>query len=108
MAPAKLADQFLGLGRDPPGMVMDLVAAVLQSRDAFLPVAHQPGMHALAADCVPSGDLGHRNPGADFQHGAVSLLGHAQLPQHERECQASTEATVSHIKRSQAATAQLA
>jgi hypothetical protein len=96
---AKLADQLLGLGRDAPGMVMDLVAAVLQPRDPFLPVAHQPRVHALAADPIPFGDLGHRNPGADFQHGAVSLLGHTQLPQHERECQASSEAKVSSIKR---------
>ena len=78
---------------------MDLVAAVLQPGDAFLPVAHQPGVHALAADPVPFGDLGHRNTDADFQYGAVSLLGHAQLPQHERECQASSEAKVSSIKR---------
>ena len=28
-----------------------------------------------------------------------TLLGHAQLPQHERECQASNEAKVSSIKR---------
>lgn len=33
------------------------------------------------------------------QHGPVSLLGHAQLPQHERECQASSGADVSSIKR---------
>ena len=47
--------------------------------------------------CTPSGDLGHRNPHADFQHGTVSLLGHAQLPQHERECQASSEARTALI-----------
>ncbi len=99
MATPKLADQFFDPGRDALGMVMDLVAAVLQPRDAFLPVVHQPRMHALAADSIPFGDLGHRNPDADFQHGAVSLLGHAQLPQHERECQASSEAKVSSIKR---------
>ena len=80
-------------------MVMDLVAAVLQPRDAFLPVAQQPRVHALAADSIPFGDLGHRNTDAHFQHGPVSLLGHTQLPQHERECQASSEAKVSSIKR---------
>ena len=100
MATPELTDQLLDPGRDAPGMVMDLVAAVLQPRDAFLPVAHQPGMHALAADPIPFGDLGHRNPGAHFQDGAVSLLGHAQLPQHERECQASNEAKVGGFKRS--------
>jgi hypothetical protein len=95
----KLADQLLGPGGDTPGMVMDLVAAVFQPDDAFLPVAHQPGMHTLTADPVPFGDLSHRNTGTDFQHGAISLLGHTQLPQHERECQASSEAKVSSIKR---------
>jgi hypothetical protein len=99
MRPPELTDQLLDLGRDAPRMVMDLVAAVLQPRDALLPVAHQPGVHALAADSIPFGDLGHRNTSADFQHGPVSLLGHAQLPQHERECQASSEAKVSSIKR---------
>jgi hypothetical protein len=99
MATPKLTDQLLDLGRDAPGMVMDLVAAVLQPRDAFPPVAHQPGMHALAADPIPFGDPGHRNPGAHFQDGAVSLLGHAQLPQHERECQASNEAKVGGFNR---------
>ena len=64
MATPKLADQLLDLGRDAPGMVMDLVAAVLQPRDAFLPVAHQPRVHALAADPIPFGDLGHRNTDA--------------------------------------------
>ena len=78
---------------------MDLVAAVLQPGDALLPVTDQPRVHALTANPVPFGDLGHRNTDADFQHGAVSLLGHAQLPQHERECQASSEAKVSSIKR---------
>ena len=92
--PPKLADQLLGPGGDAPGMVMDLVAAVFQADDAFLPIAHQPGVHALAADPVPLGDLGHRNAAADFQHGPVSLLGHAQLPQHDRECQASSGAHV--------------
>jgi len=99
MAAAQLTDQLLGFGGDAPRMVMDLVAAVLQPRDAFLPVTHQPRMHALAADSIPFGDLGHRNTDPDFQDGAVSLLGHAQLPQHERECQASSEAKLSSIKR---------
>jgi hypothetical protein len=99
MAMPKLADQLLDPGRDAPRTVMDPLAAVLQPGDAFLPVAHQPRVDALAAHAISSGDLGHRNTAADFQHSAVSLLGHAQLPQHERECQASSEAKVSSIKR---------
>ena len=54
--------------------------AVLQPGDAFLPVAHQLRVHALAAHALSSGNLGHRNTAADFQHSAVSLLGHAHDP----------------------------
>ena len=78
---------------------MDPMAAVRQTRRALTPIAAQPGMHALAAHPVPPGDLDHRNPGQHFQHRPVSLLGHAQLPQHERECQASSGADLSSIKR---------
>ena len=74
-------------------MGMDLVAAVRQARRPLAPVAAQPGMHALAAHPVPFGDLGHRNPGHDFQHGPVSLLDHAQLPQHERSVKHQAEPT---------------
>ena len=38
-------------------------------------------------------------PGTRFQHGPVPLLGHAQLPQYERECRTTSEAAVSSIKR---------
>ena len=65
---------------------MHLVTAVRQTRRALIAVAAQPRMHALTADPVAAGYLGHWNPGPDFQDGPVSLLGHAQLPQHEREC----------------------
>ena len=99
MRPAQFADRSLNLGCDPPRMVKDPVRSVLKARDAVLPVTLQPGVHALAADSIPLGHFGHRDSGADLQHGAVSLLRHAQLPQHERECQASSEAKVSSIKR---------
>ncbi len=99
MPAAQLTDRFLDLGEDPPGMLMDPVAAVLQPGDAFLPVTPKPRVHTLAAHPIPLGDPGHRNPSTGLQHGPVSLLGHAQLPQHERECQASSEANVSKIKR---------
>ena len=98
MRPAQLAHRRLQLRRDLPRMGMDLMAAVFQARRPLVPVPAQPGMHALTAHPVPIGDLGHRNPGQHFQHGPVSLLGHAQLPQHERSvkhqaepmCQASS------------------
>jgi hypothetical protein len=67
-------------------MLMDLVAAVSQTRWPFVAVAAQPGVHALPADAVTVGYLGHRDSGPDLQDGPVSLLGHTQLPQHEREC----------------------
>jgi len=100
MSSAQLADHLFDLDRDAPGMATDLVAVVLQARDAFLPVAEHPRVHRLAADSIPFGDLGHRNTAAHFQNGAVSLLGHAQLPQHEQECQASSEAKVGRFNRS--------
>jgi hypothetical protein len=53
MAAPQLTDQLLDFGGDAPGMVMDLVAAVLQPRDAFLPAPKQPGVHALVADPIP-------------------------------------------------------
>jgi hypothetical protein len=93
MRAAQLANCFLDFGRDSPRMVVDLVRAVFQAGDAVLPVRLQPGVHALAADSIPFGDLGHRNPGPDLQNGPVSLLG-AHLPQHERECQGSNGADV--------------
>ena len=89
--PPQFTDRFFDLGGDAPGMITDPMAAVLQPRDALLPVAHQPGVHALAADPIPFGDLGHRNTDADLQHGPVSLLDHAQLPQHERSVKHQTE-----------------
>ena len=49
MRPPQLTDRFLDLSRDTPGMIMDLVAPVLQPRDAILPGAQQPRVHALAA-----------------------------------------------------------
>ena len=91
MRPAQLADHRLQLRRDLPRMGMHLMAAIRQARRALDPVADQPGMHALAAHPVPIGHLGHRNPGQHFQHRPVSLLGHAQLPQHERSVKHQTE-----------------
>lgn len=62
--------------------------AVLQSGDALLPVTQQPGVRALAADSIPLGDFSNRYTRANLQHSLISLLGHPQRPQHERECQA--------------------
>ena len=51
---------------------MDMMAAVLQPGDALLPVTDQPRVHALTANPIPLGDLGHRITDADFQNGPVS------------------------------------
>ena len=61
-------------------------------------------MHGLPDDAIPFSNLNDRSPGQDLHNGAVSLLEHVQLPKHERECHPSSGATVSHIKRSRAAT----
>lgn len=39
------------------------------------------------------------NPRKVIRHGLTALPGRARLPQHERKCQASSEAAVSSIKR---------
>jgi hypothetical protein len=86
MRAAQLADRRLLIWRDLPRMLMNLVTAIRQAGWSLSPVPAQPGMYALAADSVPVGDFGHRHSGDDFEYSPVSLLGHAQLPQHEREC----------------------
>ena len=97
MPPAQLTDRLLEIFRDAPRMGMHPVAAVLQPADPLPLVAPDPGMHALPRHPISPGHLRYRDTRADFQDGPVSLLGHAQLPQHERECQVSTEANVSSI-----------
>src|SRR5437763_7654556 len=47
-------------------------------------------MNTWVTPPIPLGGLGHRNTSTGLQHGPVSLLGHAQLRHHERECQASS------------------
>ena len=102
MSPAQLADNRLQLGRDLPLMRVHLMAAISQAERPFLPVTAQPGVHALAADTKALSNLSRRRSHHHFQHRPVPLPGHAQLPQHERKCQASSEAGVSNIKRDNA------
>ena len=54
----------------------------------------------LAGHPEPPGHRSDRNAVKDLKHSLVPLLDHVQLPKHERDCHASSEATVSHIKRS--------
>src|SRR4051794_16659821 len=49
-----------------------------------------PKLHALPADSIQFGDLRHRNIGAEFQNGALPVLGPRSTPTHERECRASS------------------
>jgi len=78
------------------------VGPVSQAIQTLSPVPGNPAVHRLPDNAVSLGDLNNRSSGQDLQHGTVSLLDHVQLPKHERECHASSEATVSHIKRSRA------
>jgi hypothetical protein len=80
-------------------MALGSVRAIHQPVDPLSPIPRHPPVHCLAAYPIPLRHLDHWNPGQDFQHRPVPLLGHIQLPQHERECQASSEAKVSSIKR---------
>jgi hypothetical protein len=80
-------------------MVTDLVAAVFRSSNAFLPVVHQPGVHALADDSMPFGNLGHRNTDADFS--TARYLCSATLNSHTMsgECQHQAKPKWPSIKR---------
>ena len=98
--PAHPADQRLQLRRDLPRMLRAPYDCGLPG-----PAGPRPGSGASQA-CTLWRLTPYRSatsvtgtPAMHFQHGPVSLLGHAQLPQHERECQASSGAHVSSIKR---------
>jgi hypothetical protein len=78
------------------------VRPVSQAIKTLSPIPGNPAVHGLPGDTISLGDLDDRSAGQDLHNGAVSLLDHVQLPKHERECHASSEATVSHIKRSRA------
>lgn len=94
MRPTQLTDRSFHLGRDLPRRLTNLMAPIDQTGRALSTIAAQPRMHILPTDAISFRDLGHRNAGHDLENGPVSLLGHAQLPQHERECQASSGADV--------------
>src|SRR5262249_2599056 len=98
--PAQLANQRLRLRRDPPRVLPGRVGPVSQAIQALSPVPGHPAVHGLPDDAVSLGDLDNRSAGQYLHNSAVSLLDHVQLPKHERECRASSGATVSHIKRS--------
>ena len=83
-------------------MLPGRVGPVSQPIKTLSPVPGNPAMHGLAGHTVSFGDFDDRSAGQDLQHGTVSLPDHVQLPKHERECHASSDAPVSHIKRSRA------
>jgi hypothetical protein len=74
--------------------------AVSQASHTAIPVTGYPPVHGLPGRPKAFGDLSYRDAIQNLQHGLVSLLDHVQLPKHERECHASSGATMSHIKRS--------
>ena len=102
MRPAQLANQRLSLRGDPPRVLPGRVRPVRQAIQALSPVPGNPPVHGLPHDAISLGHLDNRSAGQHLHNGAISLLDHVQLPKHERECHASSDATVSHIKRSRA------
>jgi len=102
MRPAQLANQRFHFRPDPPRVLPGRVRPVSQAIQALSPVPGHPPVHGLPGDAIPLSDLDDRSPRQDLHNGAVPLLDHVQLPKHERECHASSGATVSHIKRSRA------
>jgi hypothetical protein len=100
MRGAQLTDHRLDFCADPPRMLFRRVRSVSQASDTAIAVPGHPAMHRLTGHSEAFRDLSYRDAIQDVQHGLVSLLDHIQLPKHERECHASSEATMSHIKRS--------
>jgi hypothetical protein len=90
----------LDLSADPPRMLLRRMRPVSQADNTAAPITGDPPVHGLPGHSEAFGDLGYRDAIPYLQHGLVSLLDHVHLPKHERECHASSEATVSHIKRS--------
>jgi hypothetical protein len=78
-------------------MPTDFADAVGQTPGA-VPVGHSQAWMPSGSP-LPTSNPGRQNASAYSKHGPVSLLGHAQLLQHERECQVSSEAAMSSIKR---------
>lgn len=71
---------------------------ISQSLKALGSIPAQPGVHRLARHPIALGDFYDRCAVVYLFDGLIPLLD--QLHQHERECQASTEANLSSIKRS--------
>jgi hypothetical protein len=89
MRTAQVTDHRLHLGADPPRMRLRRMRAVSQAVNTALPVTSHPPVHRLAGHPETLGNLSDRNAIKDLKDGAISLLDHVQLPQHEQECQAS-------------------
>jgi hypothetical protein len=58
--------------------------AVSPAVNTALPVTSHPPVHRLAGHPETLGNLSDRNAIKDLKDGAISLLDHVQLPQHER------------------------
>ena len=117
MRPAQPADQRLDLSIQLPGLKAGPVRVIGQPRRAFPLITTQPAMHSLTGHPIPAGHLGDRRTRYDLHDGVIALLHDAQLHEHGpttpcRElphggtcpggrCQASGEANVSTISRSQ-------
>jgi hypothetical protein len=97
---AQLADHRLDLGAQLPRVRLRRVGAVSQPGQPALAVTGHPAVHRLAGHPEPLGHLSDRNAVKNLKNSLVPLLDHVQLPKHERECHPSSEAVVSHIKRS--------
>jgi hypothetical protein len=97
---AQVADYRLDLGAYLPRVRLRRVRAVSQPFEPALPVTGHPPVHRLTGNPEPLGHLSDRDAVKDLKNSLIPLLDHVQLPKHEWECHASSEATVSHIKRS--------
>ncbi len=118
MLPSQLTHPRLDLGIQLPRMPMRPMRPILQTGQALIPIAANPGMHRFPRNAIPFCDLGDlRSSRQDLHDRVITLLHNAQFHEHRprpstrrrtiapksnrgRQCYPSTEHRVSPIKRS--------
>ncbi|TWG07568.1 hypothetical protein FHU35_11185 [Saccharopolyspora dendranthemae] len=118
MLPPQLTHPRLDLGIQLPRMPTRPMRPILQTGQALIPIAANPGMHRLPRHAIPFRDLGDlRSSRQDLHDRVITLLHNAQLHEHRprpptrrttiapksnrgRQCYPSNEHRVSPIKRS--------
>ncbi len=91
MGPAELDDAGFGRGGDLVRAPVGVGAAIGESGEAVVRVAHEPAVDGPSVDAVAGGDIGHRGALEHVSHGVVALLNHRKLHQHAHVLLGSAE-----------------